>query len=99
MCGGPAREAYLKKRAGQVKGYRVVELPAYPMLDFTQVSSEQICPDLVDYLMAPSGVQIMVPETWGEVWQAVQGDEEALIETVWEEGNRCSEAPLAGTAQ
>ena len=41
----------------------------------------------------------MVPETWDEVWQTVRGDEEALIETVWEEGNRCSEAPLAGTAQ
>ena len=53
----------------------------------------------MDYLMAPSGVQTMVPETWDEVWQTVQGDEEALIETVWEEGNRCSDAPLAGTAQ
>ena len=69
------------------------------MLDLTQVSSEHICPDLMDYLTAPSGVQTMVPETWDEVWQTVQGDEEALIETVWEGGNRCSDAPLARTAQ
>ena len=89
LCvGEPGREAYLKKKAGQIKDYHVVELPAYPMLDLTQVSSEHICPDLMDYLMAPSGVQTMVPETWDEVWQTVQGDEEALIETVWEEGKQ-----------
>ena len=58
------------------------------MLYLTQVSSDHICLDIVDYLMVPSGVQIMVPETWDEVWQIVQGDEEALIETVWEKGKQ-----------
>ena len=73
------REMFLKKRAGQVKVYQVVELPGYPMLDLSQVSSEQLDPELMDYLMAPSGVQLMAPETWEAVWQNVQQDEEELI--------------------
>ena len=46
--------------------------------------------------MAPYGVQTMVPETWDEVWQIVQGDEEALIETVWGEGKQVFRCATCG---
>ena len=74
------REIFLKKRAGQVKLYQVVELPGYPMLDLSQVRSEQLDPELMDHLMAPSGVQLIAPENWETVWQIVQQDMPAVID-------------------
>ena len=55
-----------------MKVNRVVELPGYPMLDLIHVSSKKIGPDLMDYLMAPFGVQSMAPETWEEAWSLVE---------------------------
>ena len=59
--------------------YHVVELPGYPMLDLTQVSSNKVGPDLMDYLMAPSGVQSMAPETWEEAWSSVANNNQTLV--------------------
>ena len=76
--GQKGREAFLKKRAGQVKDYHVVELPGYPMLDLTQVDSKMDA-DLMEYLMAPSGMQSThtsrgTPLSCGSVLQRPLGD-------------------------
>ena len=98
-------QKYLEKGRGRypVATYHVVELPGYPMLDLTQVSSTQIDPDLIDYLMAPSGMQSMVPEIWEDVWQTIIDEEKLFITTNGVKGNMsmeckiCKDAGLAET--
>ena len=45
--------------------------------DLTQVRSSDMEPDLMEYLMAPSGVQTMVPENWEAVWQFIHREDRA----------------------
>ena len=73
------REAFLKKRAGQIKVYQVVELPAHPMLNLDPIDISRIDPDLMEYLQLPSEAQGLEAHRWDEVWELVQRDEEATI--------------------
>ena len=80
LCqGGQGREDYLKRKATEVSCYQVVDLPGYPMLDLTHVSSAKVNPELMDYLSAPPGVQTMAPENWDEVWQIIHDEKEFPI--------------------
>ena len=72
------------------------------MLDLAQVSSERVEPDLMDYLMAPSGVQSMAPENWEEVWQTVVRETEWPIAVCSSEGGTTFECVVcrhAGRAE
>ena len=66
------REAFLKKRAGQVKTYQVVEMPELPMMDLSKVGAEWIDAEMMDFLQSPCSVQFLDVSNWVNVWKIVE---------------------------
>ena len=79
---GRGREAFLIKRAGQIRQFDIVELPTCPMLNVDQLYGNKFDADLILHMALKPSVQASYPEEWENVWGQVYENESSILKPI-----------------